>query len=232
MTCEVGVVRGGTIEEVKAKKFNIYIGISLGNKWFTEENIKEQILWGLKYTKEKLGLLVADTLHAINYEVRNDEKPEIALSKSIRKGNEMIDILKEIIKTLPKEKQKVIEIIRWDSVKADPFSKKAIPFLFNEYKENIEFNKKILAVIERYLKHSNESLGKKKMDKLSSYILYELPEFLNGFTFKNTYYNCYIYPFDGDSMRMVDKIQKRKLFPYFHDKLNIKNNVFVELKIK
>lgn len=30
---EVEVVRGTTLEEVKSKKFNIYAGISLNNKW-------------------------------------------------------------------------------------------------------------------------------------------------------------------------------------------------------
>ncbi|MBR9704328.1 hypothetical protein GOV12_02870 [Candidatus Pacearchaeota archaeon] len=44
METKIGVIRGSTKEEVKSNKFNIYIGISLGNKWFTKDNIGEYII--------------------------------------------------------------------------------------------------------------------------------------------------------------------------------------------
>jgi len=37
-----------TEQEIQSKKFNIFVGISLGNKYFTKENIKKYILWALE----------------------------------------------------------------------------------------------------------------------------------------------------------------------------------------
>ena len=115
---KVGVVRGASMETIKNKEFNIYVGISLGNKWFTKDNIKEHILWSLKYTKERVGLFVADALHAINYEVRNGEKPDKAKRRALKKGDEMIVMLREIIKELPIKDQKKVDLIRWGQSEA------------------------------------------------------------------------------------------------------------------
>jgi len=68
MKSKIGIIRGASEKKVKSKKFNIYLGISLHNKWFTKNNMKESILWGLKHTKKRFGLVIADTLQAINYE--------------------------------------------------------------------------------------------------------------------------------------------------------------------
>lgn len=230
MRTEIGVVRGATEKEVKSGKFNIYVGISLGNKWFTKENIKQHVLWALKYTKEKVGLLVADTLHAINYEVRNKDKPEKALVRAIKKGDEMVVILKEIIGEFPKEERDKIEIIRWDDVKADEFSKKAIPVLYEEFRINKNFKNQILEIV-RGFSESSDRLSDEQIGKLARYILDELPELLHGFTHKNVYYNCYTYPYDGLLTSMVEKIQKKELFSHLHKKLDIKTNVFVELRV-
>ena len=135
MSTNLGVIRGATEQEVLSKKFNIYVGISLGNKWFTKDHIKEHLLWALKHTKERAGLLVADTLHAINYEVKEKKSVENARKKALRKGDEMISILKEIIKELPKEQQSKVDIIRWDDVKANDYYKDFLSTITKEYEK-------------------------------------------------------------------------------------------------
>ena len=227
---EAGIVRGATLNEVKSKNFNIYLGISLGNKWFTKEHMKENLFWALKYTKSRVGLLVADTLHAINYEVRNDMSHENALRKAIINGDKIISILKEIIVELPKNKQNIIDIIRWGDVKNDEFNKEFIPILYSEFENNPEFRKCILNLVGSFTEKTREKLNEDKLKKLARYILDELPELLHGFTYKGTYYNCYTYPYDSQLTQFVEKIQKKELFPHLHEKLDIKNNIFVELK--
>jgi len=72
MVVDITEIIGATKKEIKEKGFNIFVAISLGNKWFSKENLKEYILWALKQTKsKKLIIIIADGLHAINYEVRN-----------------------------------------------------------------------------------------------------------------------------------------------------------------
>ncbi len=40
-----------TEQEIQSKKYNIFVGISLGNKYFTKETIKKYILWALEKYK-------------------------------------------------------------------------------------------------------------------------------------------------------------------------------------
>lgn len=57
--------------EVSLRKFNIFIGISLGNKFFSRKNLSEYISWALENTREEVVVLIADDLHAINYDKMN-----------------------------------------------------------------------------------------------------------------------------------------------------------------
>ncbi len=230
MNLKIGVIRGATEKEVKSKKFNLYIGISLGNKWFTKENIKKNILWCLKHTKDKLAILIVDTLHAINYEVRNKEKSDKAVRRAIKEGDKYEKIIKEIVSEIPESKKKKIEILRWEDVKEDPFNKEFIPFFFAEFKKNNEFREEVIKLVKGFTKKDPKNFNKKEINKLCEYVLLELPELLHGFDYGGTHYNCYTYPFDSPLTRMVEKIQNKKLFPYFHNRIGIQKNVFVELK--
>ncbi len=75
-----------TEQEIQSKKFNIFVGISLGNKYFTKDNIKKYVLWALENTKDDVLVLIADKNHAINYEVFNDYTFERGLQVALRKG--------------------------------------------------------------------------------------------------------------------------------------------------
>src|SRR3989344_7486178 len=91
MKTEVGVVRGVKEEEVFNKRFNLYMGISLNNKWFTKEHISKYILWGLKNTKERFGIVVADTLQVTNYRVRSKYARKIAVKKALEEGDKFVE---------------------------------------------------------------------------------------------------------------------------------------------
>ena len=227
---KVGVIRGASEKEVKSKKFNLYVGVSIGNKWFTDENIKNQIIWCLKYSKNKIAILLGDSLHAINYEVRNRMPPEKAYQRAINEGNKYIHRINNIISKLSKRDQSRIFIVRWDDVKKDTFNKEFIPFFYREFERNKDFNREIKKIVLSFTKTEVKSFSNKEVDKLCEYILQELPELLHGFTYKRTYYNCYTYPFDNLLTQLVEKIQKKEIFPHFHKKLGIKRNVFVELR--
>ncbi len=222
------MVRGASLKEVQDKKFNIYVGISLGNKWFTKSHLKENLLWCLQYTKNRAGLLIGDTLHSINYEVRNGDSSEKARRKALKKGDEMVIVLEQIIKELPLEEQRRIDIIRWDEVKKSSFNKEFLSIFYKEYEENVIFRMEILKIVNLHLADNN--FTEEQKIKLGTYILEELPELLHGFDYYGTFYDCYTYPYDGLLNQMVEKIQNKELFPEFHKKLDIKKHVFVELR--
>lgn len=69
---QLRTVRGATKEEVFAKRFNICVGCSLGNKWFNSANVRELIRWALDHTREKV-CVIADSIHAINIAARSSK---------------------------------------------------------------------------------------------------------------------------------------------------------------
>ncbi|MBT4174397.1 tRNA-dependent cyclodipeptide synthase, partial [archaeon] len=97
-----------TKEEVESKKYNVWIGISLGNKLFTSENIKEYILWALDNTKEDVLVVIGDGLHAINLEVLDGLQRIAAVRKAIRIGDKKQEEIDSILKELPNEKAKLV----------------------------------------------------------------------------------------------------------------------------
>ena len=77
----------GELRKLENKEYQIGIGISLGNKWFTVDNIVELTRWCLDYSKDKVIVYVADSIHAINLEVRK----QISREKAEKIADEMGD---------------------------------------------------------------------------------------------------------------------------------------------
>lgn len=227
---KVGIIRGATIKEVESKKFNIYSGISLGNKWFTEENIKEYILWALKNTKQKVAVLIADKIHSLNYEFRNKLKKEKAVRKALKKGDEFEILIKKIVFQLPKKEQERIVILRWDELENNLERKNLVSKFYNEFEKNPNFKSKIIEIVKSHLSKEKRIFDETAIEKMCYYILEELPELFSGFSHKGIYYNCYIYPQDSALTQFIEKVQTGKLFPEFRSKFKITKSVFVELK--
>jgi len=228
MTTFIKKVIGSSKEEIEKKKFNIYIGISLGNKWFTKKNIREYIVWALKHTKNKVVILIADKLHSINYEIRGGYNHERAVKKALREGNKFLKLLKGIISGLPDEKKEKIDIIRWEKLEKISEHKKAVKILYREFNKNKDFKKHISRIVKQSME---KEFSEKEIEKLSYYVLNELPEMLRGFYYKKDYYNAYIYPFYMSVADFVEKLQKKKLFPRLYDKLGIMKTIVIELKV-
>ncbi len=184
----------------------------------------------MKYTKDRIGLLVADTLHAINYEIRNKISYEKSYKKSLQKGTKFIEILKELIEELPEKEQKRIDIIRWDDIKKEKLYRELFPIAKKEFREDNTFKEAILDIIREQVKQEDRIFSKKDIERFGEYIIEELPELANGFIFKNTYYNCYLYPYYSKLAQFVEDLQQGKIFTQISEKLVKRYNVFVELR--
>ena len=124
-------VRGGSTEELYAHKYNIGVGVSLGNKWFTPENIIELVAWSLEYTREYAVVYVADSIHAINIEVRNRRSPASALTKALRLGEEVLQRVQQLSQTrFSVAEQSRIHYARWSDLGTPEF-KKQLNFLYH-----------------------------------------------------------------------------------------------------
>jgi len=207
-----------TKKEIKSKKFNIFIGVSLGNKWFTKENLREYLNWALEHTKEKVLFFIADKIHSINYEIRGGYNKKRSLSVALRNGEKIKKIVEELISELPKEKQNKIQILRWEEYeKYDKFYSKYNPVIYEEFEKNDEFKKELLNLTKIMIK--DKKFSKEEYLELSKYLLEEFFSIYSGIFYKGIYYGMYPYPLDTALSSFIEKIQKGKIFPQLNKKL-------------
>ncbi|OGF36161.1 hypothetical protein A2482_02730 [Candidatus Falkowbacteria bacterium RIFOXYC2_FULL_48_21] len=98
-----------TEEEIFAKKFNIVVGISLGNKDFKRELVRSYLLWAIENTKEKVLVLIPDKIHSVNYEIKNGYKKERACKLSAREGKKVEEMVKDILDEFTPEKRSIVQ---------------------------------------------------------------------------------------------------------------------------
>ncbi len=216
-----------TEQDVKSKKFNIFVGISLGNKYFSKENIRKYVLWALENTKEDVLVLIADANNAINYEVLNAYNPERALQVALRKGDETEESIKKIVRGLPKKKHLLVKIGRWKDARKSKYYKDKIKIFLNEFQENKAFHDFIIKIVQENLGSKAKTMDLRKLEKLSLYVLDELPIFLNGVEFEEKRYNLHPYPGISDLDDLLMGLQDSVLFPEIAKMLKIKHKIAV-----
>ena len=221
-------VRGGSKEDVLNKKFNIFVAISLGNKWFTKENIKEYIFWALKNTRNKVLVLIADRIHAINYEVKNKQTPELSLKRALREGGKKVILVEEIIKNLSQNEREKIGVVRWGDLEILDKHKELKEFFHKKFNDDRNFKEAVLDIVENTI---SLKLDASKTRELSEYVLNELPEVLASFEYKGDVYNCYPYPTNTEIAKFVERIQKREIFSEIYDNFKFENMVCVQLEV-
>jgi len=212
-------------QEIKSKKFNIFVGISLGNKYFTKENVKKYILWALENTKDDVLVLIADKNHAINYEVLNNYTPKRALQVALRKGIETEESVKKIVRGLPKEKHHLIKICKWEDARKSYYYQDKIKILLNEFKKNSKFHDFIIKIIQENLGNRASNLNVEQLDKIALYVLDELPIILNGVEFEGKIYDLHPYPGLSSLDDLFMNLQNGKMFPKLAKMLEIKNKI-------
>lgn len=212
-------------EEVENKKFNIWIGISLGNKYFSKENIKKYILWAIENTKEDILIVIADRIYGINLEVLDKYSKKRAFEVAMKKGEEKEKEIKEIISELPTEKQKLINIAKWREATISKYHDYRVEFLFEEFKKNKSFKNFVISIVKENPKVAKKELSEEQLNKLAEYVLYEIPVFLNGVKYKDKVYGLNVYSGVGLIDELILGLQDEKLFPEISKKLKITDKI-------
>lgn len=180
---QIKEILGVSKESILNKKYNIWIGISLGNKYFTKENIEEYIKWAVLYTKEKVLVVIADVIHAINLEVLDNRWSESAMTKALKMGDIKYQEIEEIINRLPEDDKNKVHLVRWGEISENDKYKNNLQLIKEEFKNNEEFHNYIIDIVLNGRKDRAEklaSLPNEKLDRLAEYVLSELPYFING----------------------------------------------------
>jgi len=224
-------IRGGTLEELNQKKYTIGVGISLDAKWFNLENILESIKWALPITRDRVVVYVADSIHAINLEVRKRVSFEKASEMADKKGNGILrDVKLEIEKKfLPHEVDKIV-YAKWRDIVNESYRDKLI-FLRAYYKNNDEFKKKINLMVKGFTLREERKFSDADIERFGEYVIEEMPELINRVKMAGYVCDAYMYPFDGDLTRFIEKVQKGEVFPEIKKNvMDTDQKVFLEVR--
>ena len=211
-----------TEEEIFAKKFNIVIGISLGNKDFTRELIRDYLLWAIENTKEKVLVLIPDKIHSVNYEIKNGYKKERARKLSVREGEKVEKMVKDVLDEFTSEKRSIVSISKWEEIETDEY-KRMVSIFYDEFKNNAEFKNEIMEIVEESIK--SDKLTKVDYEKLAIYVLEELPFLICGAENDGIVYDLQLYPGVSKIDYLIADLQGGLRFPDITQKLSIKNKL-------
>ena len=193
---------GTTREDVELRKFNIFIGISLGNKLLTKELAKTYLEWAVERTKESTVVLIADEIDTVNWTVFNNLDEVSAIEKVSNKAQNLDDMFSRAIKIIARENdpsiENRVEVIRWKDIKTDRFNK-LLAVLENEFETNLDFRNKVLSFVKKYCELRKKSVVEIDEVKLAGYILAELPTLFEGIEFNGAKYDMIFYPTYVDS---------------------------------
>ena len=207
-----------TKEEVFAKKFNIFIGISLGNKDFSDETIREYLQWSFQNTKKEILILIPDKIHAINYEVKNRYSNERAMKVAIREGEKVRERVENILKELDLFEKPFVKIISWKDIETEDHIKN-VEILRHEFKLNSDFHSLIIEIVKEAVLLSR--LTDSEYERLADYVLEELPLLITGTNYNGVLYELQLYPGISSIDYLTIDLQKRLRFPELATKLNI-----------
>lgn len=223
---------GGSREDLEAKKYTIGVGISLGNKWFTSDNILNLIKWSLDYSKDRVPVYVADSIHSVNIEVRNNKSPKNASRIADEKGTQILnEVRKKAGQELSAEEFNRLLFVKWKEIVDEKYQSK-IEYLYSLRENNPEFGKAIENLVRNFTsQEENNSFTDSEIKRLGDYIIEELPEIIGRVLIGGVVCDAYAYPFSGEMVEFVNKIQKGLIFPEIREKImDTEPKVFLEVR--
>ena len=188
---------GATSNQVQERQFNVFVGISIGNKRLTPDMAKDYTEWAMQHSSGTPTILIADKIASVNYQVLHGFDEHQAAEKARNKGVNFEQMFKRAIKRLALDEAEATEpkIIKWDDITNERYEH-LYEVLVKEFESNADFKRDVLFFVHEYLKHSNNSkpLNDDDLDKLADYILAELPALLEGIQVGGVVYDLLFYP--------------------------------------
>lgn len=206
--------------DILEKNFNILLGISLGNKFFSEENIELYLKWALNNTKKRIAFLVPDKIHAINHEVLNHYSESQSIDIAFKQGDEASKICNDLIKRLDNKSQEYIKVLRWEDIETEKY-KQMFQVLNLAFKQDINFRNIIIEVVRENIK--KKDLIMSDYEKLAKYVIAELPMLISGVEYEEEIYDLLPYPGISKIDYLALDLQEGRSFPEITKELDIKS---------
>lgn len=219
--------RNTTESNVLTKRHNIWLGISLGNKYFTQEHLEDYIRSSLDLVKEKMLIIIADEIQAINYEVFEEIKLETARIKAERNGKKVLDALTSIVSELSEEQQQKVSIIKWADISTTPEYQERLKLFSREFELNIDFRNKLIEIVRLNMGDRLEQLSSEQIRKLATYVLQELPIFMGPIHYEGTSYDLHIYPGLSLMDDFILDLQESQAFPELMRQISLETKLAI-----
>jgi tRNA-dependent cyclodipeptide synthase len=227
-----------TQEEIDKKLFNIFVGISLGNKLLTPELAEGYVKWAHTYTKDDAVILIADDIDVVNWMVFGGMSREEAEEKVNKKGYGVKGMFDKAIRNLARKENDPsyiadVHIVFWGDIRNKGYDH-LYEIISEEFTTNKEFRDQVLYFVNKYAEFRGADVSDEDKTKLADYIISELPTLLGGLLWNNRLYDLILYPTyvdSGMSQFVLDirggkyfdssKLQLRQLSVLVEDHLSI-----------
>ena len=212
-----------TKEEIESKKFNIFIPICLGNKFFLDKssltkNVSGYINWALKHTKKKVLILIVDKIQLTNWNVRNNKNTDYNTRRLDSLGKKIKENFEEFVGSLDKGKKDKIKIIRWEEYdKKDVFCSGTTRTIYQNFKNNKEFQNELFNSVKASI--TDRTFSKEKYFVLCDYLLDEFSVCYHGIEIDGDYYGLYPYHKVDSALTLIEEIKKGKKFAKFSKRI-------------
>ena len=218
-----------TQKEVESKKYNIFMGVSLGtSKSLIEKEVEDCMKWAVKNAKNKVIVLIADEIAKFNYNVFSGYNKDKSRRRAIREGDKYVDFFNKIIDRLSKYEQDKIQIVRWKDI-WDKEKERIKLLLEKEYGSNKEFRERVRFFVKKHAEKRNKVLDEVGLDCLSQYIFYELSTLFDGIEYENEKYGILLYPtFKSSGMsEFVVEVENSEKFYELRKKMDLSDRVIM-----
>ena len=211
-------VLNGTLADIENRRYNIFVPISLGNPFFTRRTVREFTLWALERTKDKVAILVADKLAAINYQVLRGLSEEESVAAAMQEGDKFLGMAERVIRSLPADQQPRVAALRWEDIESG--LRPMQDSIRSYYAENQNFKRQVHDIVHEML-GTQVPNDTDSVDKLGMYVIDEMPLMFKGMTHGSTTYEIFVYPGLSGIDHLVANIQNGAQFPDLADRLQL-----------
>ncbi|NCC52178.1 MAG: tRNA-dependent cyclodipeptide synthase [Spartobacteria bacterium] len=207
-----------TSGEIDSKRWNPYLGISINNKAFTVEYLAEFMNWATERARERAAIVIVDIIQHINNEVLDKKKPQGAIEKAFRKADEVHLLCDQAMSTLSPERRDKLIVLEWTDLVYESGFRHNLSVLRSEYTTNRPFREALQAIVRDNLGPIVQRLDDAGIERLTHYVLNELPELIAGFRHEGVHFNLNVYPGKIGSiyMQLLEFGFFRQLLPKLH----------------
>jgi len=205
-----------SVEDMQARRWNPYLGISVRNKYFTQEAILEFTKWGVAHAHTRFALLIVDILQRINNEVFEKGNTAKAIEKAFRQSDLIREYCQQAVAQLPEEQRDKVVIVECADIVDDAYAQNRA-LVFDCFESCPEFRAYIPHSVSKNLGGIVDRLKDGDLETLCQYVLYEIPEFIRGFMHQGVHYNLCTYP--GSITYLTRDLVKQDFFRPVYSRL-------------